>query len=187
MRKFKILKIGAILIAVAVLAFAPSPASADITFPVDITGFVYVDGAPPAPVNCRGREGNTITFVNGDVSVNTLPIITMDSTCELHTSQGVFTGGEVFSGELLDETVMASNVTNRTGAEIYQMVLILETQTSGPGNVELVLDYLARFGVDKSIGMLQPPLKSIRGNLRMMNDSTGETFIGLIKTTGKPF
>jgi len=178
--------IPAIILATAIMAFAPSPASADITFPMDITGFVYVDGAPPAPVNCRGVEGNTITFVNGDVSVDTLPIITMDASCELHTSQGVFTGGEVFSGELLDESVMASNVTNRSGAEIYQMVMILETQTDISGDVDLVMDYLARFGVDKSTGMLMAPLRSMRGNLRMMNTSTGETFIGLIKTTGKP-
>ena len=66
------------------------------------------------------------------------------------------------------------------------MVLILETQADISGDVDLVMDYLARFGVDKSTGMLMAPLRSMRGNLRMMNTSTGETFIGLIKTTGKP-
>jgi hypothetical protein len=157
-------------------------ARADITFPVMIRGVIYTDNAPPVRVNCSSKEGNTVTFVDGDVSVSILPIFSFDPTCELHSAQGVFTDGERFNGEVIDEEIVVTTVTNKRGAESFQEAVVLERIGSGSGMIEMVLECMARFPVDKATQTLQPPLRSVQGKMMLMNDSTDEIFVGTWRT-----
>ncbi len=160
----------------------PGTASADMTLPVDIRGVIYADNAPPVRANCSGKEGNTVTFVDGDVSVGGNPIFMFDPSCELHSAQGVFTDGERWNGEEIDEEEVFDTVTDRRGNESFQSIVQIERTGSGSGMIELVIQYRARYPVDRATGLLMPPLRDARGRMIMMNDSTDEIFVGTWKT-----
>lgn len=174
------------IVVFAKLSFAGVPALADMTFPVSIRGVIYSAGAPPVRVRCDGRQGNTVTFIGADVTVDTLPMFNFDTSCQLHSAQGVFTDGERFNGVVIDQEGVVDIVTNSRGGEVNQSAALREGTGSGPGTIEIMLQYIARFPIDRTTGMLQPPLRSVRGSMTMVNDSTNEIFVGSWRT-GRPF
>lgn len=170
---------GAALLGMGVF---PGTASADKTFPLNLRGVIYADNAAPVRVSCTGKEGNTVTFVDGDIAVGGNPIFMFDPSCELHSAQGVFTDGERWNGEVIDEEEVFDTVTDKRGNESFQSIVQIERTGSGSGMIELVIQYMARYPVDRATGLLMPPMRDARGRMIMMNDSTDEIFVGTWKT-----
>lgn len=171
--------LGATLLALGAL---PGTASADITFPLDLRGVIFTDFGVPVRVNCSGKEGNTITFVDGDVAVGGNPILNIDPTCELHSAQGVFTDGERWNGEVIDEEEVFDTVAGKKGGEAFQSVVHIERMGSGSGMIEIVLQYIAKYNIDRATSTLQPPMRGVKGRMIMMNDSADEIFVGTFRT-----
>jgi len=178
---------AAILAAVLILFVAlPVIARADAVFPVSINGTLYRNDMPPVRVRCSGNDGNTMTFQNGDVDLDTLPSITIVPSCGLHSSQGLFENGEAWNGEVIDEEAMQTIVSRSDhGPESLQKTLALEKMTTPSlQDLRMVLDYWARFEIDAS-GSLAPPILSAKGSIFMANDAADTIFVGTFQT-GRP-
>ena len=174
--------LGILGAAILMLGMFPGAASADITFPVDIRGVIFADGVAPVRANCSGKEGNTVTFVDGDVAVGGNPVFFFDSTCELHSAQGVFTDGERWNGEEIDEEEVFDTVASKKGGEAFQSIVQIERIGSGSGMIEFVLQYFAKYPIDRATGLLVPPMRGASGRMIMMNDSKDEIFVGTWRT-----
>ncbi|OFW61983.1 MAG: hypothetical protein A2Y74_08160 [Actinobacteria bacterium RBG_13_63_9] len=177
----------ALITASAMLVFAAvAPrASADVTFPVSISGVIYRSNDTMVRVDCSLKESNTVNFVDGDSSVDTLPAFTLDPSCELDSSQGFFTDAEQFNGVTIDDTQAVNIVTDPRGLEVLQGVGLKETAASGPGNIEMTLTYSAKFPYDGATHVLIPPILGASGNMVLINDSALEVFVGTWRT-GRP-
>ena len=160
------------------LAAYAGTAHADVTLSLSLKGTIFSDGGLPRKVNCSGKENNTVRFVDGDVSVDTLPAFTLQPTCELHSAMGLFSDGERFNNEPIDEESVAILVTNKSGAEIRQQVSASEADGSGSGNITMTLVYSATMVADKATGTLMPPIRAAKGRMLLVNDSSGEIFLG---------
>jgi hypothetical protein len=171
--------VGALIVAVAL------PAHADVTFPVSISGTIYIDGSAPVRVRCSSRDGNTVDFVGGDVTVTAVPSFTIDASCGLHSSQGLFTDGERFNAEPIDESGITVMATSRTGKEVFLKTSAMETTGSGSGSITIILDFISKFTVDRATGTFVVPVKGARGQMIMVNDSADEIFVGKWRT-GRP-
>ncbi len=114
-------------------------ARADLTFPVSIQGTIFADGAAPVKVNCRAKNGNRMTFLDADITVDSFPVLTIDSSCGLHSDQGVFADGERFNGELIDEVPLITTILDKRGTERFLAVVLQESIGSRSGNLEIIL------------------------------------------------
>ena len=163
----------------------PVTARADVTFPVSISGTIYGDDVPPVRISCRGTDGNTMTFKNGDIDTGTLPSITIAPTCGLHSSQGLFTNGEAWNGETIDDEAVQSILTRSIGGpESSQETLTVEKKTTNMQELRMILEYAAKFPIDDS-GSLVPPIASAKGKIFMTNDAVDQIFVGTFQT-GRP-
>ena len=160
------------------LAAYASTAHADVTLALSLKGTIFSDGNQPVKVNCSGKENNTVRFVDGDVSVDTLPAFTLQPTCELHSAMGLFNDGERFNNEPIDEDSVAVMLTKKSGAETRQEVAASESDGSGSGNITMTIVYNATMVADKTTGTLMPPIRAVRGTMLLVNDSSGEIFVG---------
>ena len=163
-----------------------TPAHADLTFPLMIKGHIYVDGAVRVRVNCSFKEGNTIIFIDGDISLSPVPILNIATSCELHSDQGVFTNGERFNGEPIDEDEVITTILNARGKELYQYSVLQEIMGTGGGMSEIILEYKSTFVRNSDTWLLEPPLRKAGGRIKLVNhSSSGEIFVGTWKT-GRP-
>ncbi len=159
-----------------------APVRADVTFPLTIAGTLYSDDLPPVKISCRGTDGNTMTFKNGDIDVGTLPSITIAPTCGLHTSQGLFQNAEAWNGETIDDEAVQSILTRSAGgAESSQETLTTEKKTTAMQELKLILEYAAKFPIDGG-GSLVPPITSAKGKIFLTNDGTDQIFVGTFQT-----
>jgi len=174
----------AAILAAALLApvVLPAAARADVTFPVTIAGTIYGDDMPPVKISCRGTDGNTMTFKNGDIDTGTLPSLTIAPTCGLHSSLGLFANGEAWNGETIDDEAVQSILTRSIGGpESSQETLTTEKKTTGMQELKMILEYAAKFPLDDG-GSLTPPITSAKGKIFMTNDATDQIFVGTFQT-----
>ena len=168
------------LMAVVAAGLIASSAYADVTFPVKIVGKLYRDGNVQVNVNCSSKEGNTVTFAGGDVSLDTLPAFSFDTSCELDSTQGLFPvdGGELFNGDQINNGEVTTTVINGNGKELSRHTVVFENED----DLEMSLEYKATFAVDKDTGTLMPPIRKVRGVMHLVDSQNDVIFVGKWKT-----
>jgi hypothetical protein len=158
------------------------PATADLTFRVDIKGTIFTADAPTANVTCKGKHGTKATFPNADVDVESLAAFSFPTSCSLNSAAGVFGDGERFNGQMVDAEATAVIVTKK-GVEVSQRFYATSKITNGNGEATMTAEYASSFVKDKANGELDPPLKSAKGTVILVLDGTPDQFfVGTFKT-----